>query len=707
MKDTPRYKNPALPVQERVNDLLARMTLHEKVMQLNQRPIGEDSNPNNASTWTEFDPLLGSILSFFGGIDARNAYQRVAVEQTRLGIPIIWGFDVIYGYKHIFPIPLAQASAFSPKLVQDIVANSAVEARNETGVDMVFAPMCEVCRDPRWGRVMESYGEDPWLVSRLTEASVRGVAQASPNMSACLKHFCGYSASMGGRDYHATEIPDLAMRETYLPPFEAGVKAGAKVIMSSFNTLNGIPAVRHRGLLNDILRGEWHFPGFVVADCLAVAQLQDQGFTAEAEKQATAALSAGNDMDMVSLVYLALEKAVQEGRVQEALLDTAVARILTVKFELGLFEHPYIEEPLPFPAPDLAKLALDSALKTAVLLENRHETLPVPPGLRKIALVGPAADDCSVYIGGWAVVAKATRDYTTTLRDEISAYFPGADIAYSRGCGFLAEDGDDEAIATAVQTAEQSEVIFAALGERGNMSGEYRSRANLGLPGRQLKLLEALRKTGKPLVVLLFTGRPLCLQEIADNCDALLLLWENGYRGAAAAWELVTGLAVPSGKLPMSFPRVVGQIPCHYNQRPSCRSLKANYQAEYIDLEEGPLYPFGYGLSYTTFDYSGLQIAKTVAGFRAEVTVTNTGKRPGRETVIWYLGDPEAEIVQPQWKVIGAGQVALAPGEKQAVTLDILPDRVLAYPDATGQRHLEPGRFILNASKRCQAEFWL
>ena len=477
--------------------------------------------------------------------------------------------------------------------------------------------------------------------------------------------------------------------------------------MSSFNTLNGIPAVRHRGLLNDILRDEWHFPGFVVADCLAVAQLQDQGFSAEAEKQATSALSAGNDMDMVSLVYLALEKAVQEGRVQEALLDTAVARILTVKFELGLFEHPYIEEPLPFPAPYLAKLAMDSALKTAVLLENRHETLPVPPNLRKIALVGPAADDCSVYIGGWAVVAKATRDYTTTLRDEISAYFPGADIAYSRGCGFLAEDGDDEAIAEAVQVAEQSEVIFAALGERGNMSGEYRSRANLGLPGRQQRLLEALRRTGKPLVVLLFTGRPLCLPEVVANCDALLLLWENGYRGAAAAWELVTGKATPSGKLPMSFPRAVGQIPCHYNQRPGCRSLKANYQAEYIDLDAGPLYPFGYGLSYTAFDYSGLQIAKTVAGFRAEVTVTNTGKRAGQETVIWYIGDPEAQIVQPQWKVIGAGQVALAPGERQTVTLDILPDRDLAYPDATGQRHLEPGRFILNASRRCQAEFWL
>ena len=694
------YRDPAADIRARVEDLLRRMTPHEKVMQLIQGAIGSDSNPNNPVSWKEFDPLEGSVLSFSGGVAARDAYQRHAVEGTRLGIPLIWCFDVIHGYRTIYPIPLAQACAFDPAMAEAIAAASAAEARAENGVDVLFSPMCEVCRDPRWGRVMESAGEEPFLAAEYAAAAVRGVRRASPFMSACLKHFAGYSSSEGGRDYQPSEIPALAMRESYLVPFEAGVRAGARAVMSGFNLLNGVPTVAHRGLLTDILRGEWGFSGFVVSDCRAVAQLGDQGFSSDPAEQAAAALAAGNDMDMADGVYTALEAALAAGKVPEKNVDDAVRRVLRVKFELGLFEHPYAADSVSLPD-DTAALTMESAVRSAVLLQNEHAVLPLAPGKRRIALVGPAADDASVMIGAWKGVAEWTGEYAATLRETVGEFYPEATVSFAAGCGFAGDD--DSGFAEALRCAEHADVIIAAMGEHADMSGEYRSRARIGLPGRQLELLRALRRLGKPVILLLFSGRPLCLTEVSPLCDAMLMLWHGGTAGARAAWKLVSGQVSPSGKLAMTFPRAEGQIPIYGARRRSCR----RGWRDYIDLEDGPLFPFGFGLSYTTLEYGEVTLRRHDGGFVGEVSVANTGNFPVEESVIWFISDPEASLPQPERRMIGISRLRLAPGEKATASLIIDPERDLSYPDAEGVRRLEPGKFILSASGRAECTFTL
>ena len=698
-----KFRNKQLSVGERAADLLSRMTLHEKVMQLIQRPIGTDSNPNNASTWTTFNPLFGSILNFSGTVDERNAYQKAAVENTRLGIPVIWAFDVIHGYKTMFPVPLAQAATFDLATAFAVNAASNREARKMCGTDIAFAPMCEVCRDPRWGRIVESYGEDPYTVSRFTEAAVRGIQEGNPGMLACLKHFAGYSAASGGRDYSAVEIAEIAMHECYLPPFEAGVKAGAKCVMSGFNTLNGDPAIKCRNLLEDILRGQWGFDGMVLSDCNAAKQLNDQGYSADKIKQAVASLQAGNDMDMVDMVYYSLEDAVARGEVPEADIDQAVKRILEVKFSIGLFENPYIDvQELPDYS-EMDALTLDAARKCAVLLKNENGLLPLKPAeYHKILLTGPAAYDASCLIGSWRGVAKWDAEHAALLKDTAEEYFPVGTVVYRKSVGFTGEDDDPESCAAALAAAEECDMIIAALGENGNMSGEYRSRAFIGLPGRQLQFLRELKKTGKPVLVLLTAGRPLVLPEVAENCDAMLMLWQAGKMASRAAWDIVTGKVAPSGRLPVSFPRCEGQIPCHYNQRPSAR----RQFKEYIDIPDGAFYPFGFGLSYADIGYGDLLVKENPDGdFDAEIELSNNSDIDTDEVVLWYISDPEAEVTQPAKRLIGFSREHLPGHMKRTVSFKIIPERDLSYPDAVGKRHLESGEFVLDCSGRKGVSF--
>ena len=727
---TPAYKDPRKPVAARVRDLLGRMTLEEKAAQLMQRTIGRDTNPNNVGPDHPFDPLVGSILSAYVGTPARNAFQRIAVEKTRLGIPIVWAYDVVHGWRTSFPVPLAQACSFDPSLTEAACRVAAEECHADGGIDWTFAPMVEVGHDPRWGRNVEGYGEDPFTASRFAAAAVRGYQgrrradlAKDGRIAACLKHFVGYSASEGGRDYSYTDISARALREWYLPPFEAGVRAGARTVMSSFNCIGGTPAVAHRGLLTDTLRGEWGFDGLVVSDWGGVSQLRVQRYSSDPAVQTLAALCAGNDMDMADNVYCNIPALVRAGKLPIRVVDRAVARVLRLKFELGLFERPYVpERPIEKTCrlPKYLDLAARCARACAVLLKNDKDVLPLDPKkVKRLALVGPAADDCPTLVGTWAGLCAKNHAEVPSLLDEAPRFFPNAKIDYAPGC--LPGPGrratvdfvpgcpldpdvqpDRAAIAKAVRAARAADVVVVALGEPGWFTGENKSRRDICLSPAQTALVDALAATGKPLVGLVSTGRPLAFPETAAKLDAILYLWQGGSRAAQAAWELVTGAANPSGRLAMTFPRAVGQIPVYYNRQARSRERLFDYLD--VPQENDPWLPFGHGLSYTTFEYGKVKVAVRGGRVEATVTVKNTGKREGAETVFWYLSDPEATSTQPILRVVGFEKVPLKPGESKTVRLS-LSRRDLAAMQPDGTRRFEPGAFKLSASHRVSASF--
>lgn len=688
------YRNPALPVEERLEDLLNRMTLDEKCDQLLQTTIGPDVNPNNLGDGGEFRPSIGSILSYFGGAHKRNEFQRRAVEGTRLGIPIIWGMDVIHGWRTGFPVPLAQACTWNPETVEACCRVAAKECSAE-GIDWTFAPMVDIPNDPRWGRVMESFGEDPYASGLFARASVRGYQTADPSapdaVAACLKHFAGYAASEGGRDYSYSDISARKLHEIYLPSFHAGVDEGALTLMSSFNDVTGTPAVVNRYLMTEILRDRWGFSGFVVSDWDSFRQLKAQGFTGDPEKVAIRCLSAGNDMEMVSECSKLLPELVRSGRLEEAVVDEAVRRVLRVKFKLGLFEHPYTEEqPVEATAllPEYRRLARKAAQQCAVLLKNENSLLPLDPAsIRTVALVGPVAEDAAALVGNWrGNVDPAT---VPTLADVIGEFFPQSRIITVPGCGF--ETAAEGEIASAVEAARGADVILAALGEEWNRSGENCSRADIALPAVQRNLLHGLAATGKPVVLLVSAGRPILYPELEPCANAILHLWQGGHEAARACFDLLTGECNPSGRLAMTFPRSMGQIPIYYNEHRRARPD----QGYYHDLEESPMYPFGYGLSYTSFTYSDLSINEDLT---ASVKVTNAGERRGTETVFLYLSDPEAELTQPARRLIAFRQLELAPGESRVVRFELDKMRDLAYTGPAGERIFEEGEFVLSTA---------
>jgi beta-glucosidase len=723
------YEDPSRPVAARVNDLLKRMTLDEKIGQLWQ------VNYNNNSPDRKFAGQLkrGEISSFLDSSALienpvmRNRLQHIAVEQSRLGIPVIFGHDVIHGFRTIFPIPLAQACAWEPDLFERTQTIAAREA-SASGIDWTFAPMVDLARDPRWGRIAEGFGEDPWLGALDAAASVRGFQGSNvadpDHVVACLKHFVGYGAAEGGRDYNTTEISEFTLRNFYLPQFKAGVAAGALTVMSAFNDLSGMPASGNRHTLTEILRGEWHFPGCIVSDWAAVGELVDHGVAANEADAARLALTAGVDMEMVSTTYPdTLAQQVKAVKIPVAVVDEAVRRVLTVKFERGLFDHPCVDETrcqTAFLQPDAKALAREAAAKSCVLLKNENGALPVSAETKKIALIGPFAEDASELVGPWS--SRGHADDIISLAAGIRAKLPAsALLTIVRGCSIIEPDtgkprrhlGDSSKInehptgvnevAGAVAVASAADVVVMALGEPRDWSGEDGSRSTLGLSGRQQELFDAVAATGRPVIVVLFNGRPLAVPDIQEKAAAILEAWFPGVQGGNGVADVLFGDVDPAGRLTTSFPNSVGQVPVYYNHPNTGRPGIGDYKGNYADGPIAPLYPFGFGLTYTKFDYGDIRLDAPVVklGGRlvAHLTVANTGSRSGTEVVQLYIRALAASAgPRPVRELKGFQKILLQPGESRAVTFNLSAND-LGYYDTKGNWLVEPGKYQLWLAK--------
>lgn len=700
----PVYKDPTRPVEERVEDLLARMTVEEKVWQLSQYPVGINDNDNNVIRVVKSIPAeLGAIIYLNTTAHVRNQLQRRAMEESRLGIPMIFGADVIHGFRTIYPISLAQACSWNPALVEQACAGAAREARM-SGVDWTFSPMIDVARDGRWGRVAEGYGEDPYTNAVFAVASVRGYQGddlADPHrVAACLKHYVGYGASEGGRDYVYTEISDQTLWDTYMPPYEAGVKAGAATLMSSFNNISGIPSSANRHLLTDVLKKTWNHDGFVVSDWAAIKQLVPQGFAADDREATLKAFQAGVDMDLGNNCYdTHLLELVRSGKISRQRLDDAVAGILRVKFRLGLFEHPYITETTEqerFLQPATLATAERLAEESIVLLKNENNILPLnAPG--RIAVIGPMAREKGHLLGSWP--GHGSADHVTSILEGLEKELgDNAELTYACGCDF--EGADTSGFAEAVDRARASDLVLVCLGERREWSGENASRGSLALPDIQEQLVQRLAKTGKPIVLILVNGRPLELRRLEPLSQAIVEIWQPGLRGGSALAGILSGRINPSGKLAMTFPYDTGQIPIYYNQRPSARPDQGKYQ----DIPSEPLYPFGYGLSYTTFTYgepeirSGRTSVKGNEKLLVEVAVTNTGQRDGYETVHWFISDPVCSITRPVKELRFFDKQWIPAGETRTFRFEIDPQRDLSFIDSRGNHFLESGDYYVEVN---------
>lgn len=699
------YRCAELPVEQRVGDLLRRLTLEEKCDQLHQCGIG-DTNPNNlASRHDEFRPTYGSFIlnGARGDLALRNALQRRCVEESRLGIPAIFGCDVIHGYRTIFPIPLAQACAWDPELIRAACAMAARSARAD-GVDWTFAPMVDHCVDPRWGRIAETFGESAHATSVYAVASVRGYQGeqlgAPDSIAACMKHYVGYGASEGGRDYAATMIAPQRLWNDHLPPFEAGVRAGALSVMSAFNDLNGVPTSANRETLTTILRERWGFEGLVVSDWNAVLQLIRQGFAADGAEAARRALWAGVDLNMADGLFREhLPSLVRAGAAPEAAIDEAVRRVLRVKFRLGLFERPYVEaSALTEAAPSAAQLefAREVAVRSLVLLKNEADALPLA-GAKSIALIGPLAEERAALLGSWAQQGRAdeTESIAAALQTRVAA---GVAVRVERGCHI--ESADRSGFARALAAARDSEAVVLCLGEHAAMSGENGSRSSIRLPGLQEELALAVAGVASRVVLVLVTGRPVELARIEPNVSAVLAAWQPGSAAGAAIADVLLGREAPSGRLALTWPRTTGQIPLYHHERPRAR---AGREGAYQDGETTPQFEFGHGLTYTRWRRGPLRLsaASVAAGqsLLAELEVTNVGSWPGRETVLWFMQDPVASLTRPLRELKHFETAELAPGETRVFRWQIEPERDLTFPDANGARVLEPGEFRVFAAE--------
>lgn len=704
------YRDASAPVAKRVEDLLSRMTLEEKVLQLNQYMVGKNDNVNNiGETVGKIPAELGSVIYIQDDAAMRNAVQRHVMENSRLGIPMIFGYDVIHGFRTVFPIPLAQAASWNPSAVERSCSVAAAEC-NASGVDWTFSPMVDVARDGRWGRISEGYGEDPYAASVYCEAAVRGYQgddlSARGTVAACLKHYVGYGASEAGRDYVPTEISRQSLWDTYLPPFEAGVKAGAATLMSAFNLINGVPATSNGYTLTEVLKKRWGHEGFVVSDWDAVKQIINQGVAPDGKEAARLAFNAGVEMDMVDDLYRKyLPELVEEGQVSMELIDESVRRVLKVKFDLGLFENPYIVETPESERlllPEYLELAEDVAQETMVLLKNDGGLLPLCPDGGKVAVVGPLAADSAPLIGNWSGrgrVEEATHIYDALVKE----YGDRVQFTYSRGCDF---EGEDESLfAEAVEAASDADAVIVCLGEKRNWSGENCSRSSIALPPLQENLLAAVRAVGKPVIVLLSSGRPLDLSRIEPMADAMLEIWQPGTMGGYAVAGILSGRYNPSGKLPVTFPYSTGQIPIYYNRRNSGRR---GTQGIYKDITSDPMYEFAYGLSYSRFDYSDVTLSMDSIALQdcldnhgetprimAEVTVTNASDVDGMETVHWFINDPYCSIARPVKELKFFEKAMIKAGDSHTFRFEIDPVRDLGFVDCDGNRFVEPGDYYV------------
>lgn len=693
----PLYKRADAPVEKRVQDLLKRMTLEEKILQLSQGLLGGNDNANNImpdDASMTVSPMIGSVIYTSTGPQQRNALQKRAMEETRLGIPVVFGYDVIHGYRTIYPVPLACACTWNPELVRRCCSVAASESR-ASGVDWTFSPMIDIARDPRWGRVVEGYGEDPYTTSVFAAAAVKGYQGDNPaapdKVAACLKHFVGYGASEAGRDYVYTEISDQTLWDTYLPPYEAGVKAGAMTVMSAFNNISGIPATANRYTLTDILRRMWGFKGLVVSDWDAVFQLIHQNHASDKADAALKALSAGVDLDMTDNVYQdTLEQLVKEKRLSEDVIDEAVRRVLRVKFELGLFENPFTPDtPAALLTPESVKTAESAAEESMVLLKNEGGILPLK-NVGEIALIGPLVTDDFNLMGPWTAHGQSSD--VKGLLEAFKEEFGGkAELTYARGCEYSGTT-DRSGFTEAIAAAQKADVIIACLGEYNNWTGENASRASIQLPPIQRELLEALDATGKPVVLLLVNGRPLDLSQAIEHADAVLEMWQPGIAGSRPAAGIVSGRINPSGKLAITFPFTIGQIPIYYNRRSPARDPNQGY---YQDYPVEPLFPFGSGLSYSSFDYGNIVLSADRVdkdgALEASVTVKNTSERDGMETVHWYIQDPVCSVSRPVKELKHFEKAMIKAGETRTFTFDINVKRDFSFVDRHGSKILEKG----------------
>ncbi|UPZ17299.1 beta-glucosidase BglX [Flavobacterium humidisoli] len=699
-------------IDQKVNDLLKKMTIEEKIGQLNQYTGDNQAtgpitiNPNKQNEIKQ--GLIGSMLNVIGTKYTRG-YQELAM-QSRLKIPLLFGQDVIHGYKMTFPLPLAEAASWDLAAIELGARVAATEAA-ASGIHWTFAPMVDIGRDPRWGRVMEGAGEDTYLGSKIAYARVKGFQGNKlgdlNSVMACVKHFAAYGAGVGGRDYNSVDMSERMLWETYLPPFKAALDAGAATFMNSFNDINGIPATGNAHLQRDILKEKWNFQGFVVSDWGSIGEMVAHGYSKDLKEAAYSAITAGSDMDMESNAYRKhLAELVKEGRVSIDLIDDAVKRILRKKFELGLFDDPYrySDEKRAEKAlnnPEHRKAAREMAEKSIVLLKNENQTLPISKNAKTIAFIGPMVKEYKENMGFWSVELPEV-DYNKWIVSQWDGLQnkvgKNTKLLYAKGCEI--EGTNKDGFAEAVETAKQADVVILSIGERRDMSGEAKSRSDLHLPGVQEDLVKAVMATGKPVVVLINAGRPLVFNWTADNVPAILYTWWLGTEAGNAIANVLFGDYNPSGKLPMTFPREVGQIPIYYNHfstgRPAKDENATNYVSAYIDLKNSPKYPFGYGLSYTTFDYSGLKLSSTKIKSNETIKVSfqlkNTGKVAGEEVAQLYLKDKFGSVVRPVLELRDFQKVKLNAGESKTIEFTIDKEKLSFYNDKV-EWVAEPGDF--------------
>jgi beta-glucosidase len=707
-----RSLDRAADVEGRIDALVARMTLEEKLGQLQQLDGGAEGNYRSEHLELARNGRLGSTLNVRGATRV-NELQRAAVEQSRLKIPLIFGFDVIHGYRTIFPIPLGEAASWDPAAVERAASIAAAEAR-AAGVHWTFAPMVDIARDARWGRIAEGAGEDPYLGSVMARARVRGFQgddYGRPDrVVACAKHWVAYGAAEGGRDYNTTDVSEHTLRSVYFPPFRAAVEAGAGSVMSAFNDLNGVPTSANPFTLTQVLRTEWGFDGMVVSDYTSVTELIHHGLAADEADAARHALSAGVDMEMVSRSYAThVPRLVEEGRLPTAVVDEAVRRVLRIKLRAGLFEAPYadaVRERATLLKPEFRAAAREIAARSMVLLKNDRGVLPLAPSIGRLALIGTLAGDRAEMMGNWTGDGRA-EDVVTLLAGIKAAVSPSTEVTYAKGVSVdlkvladpAAYDASDRAgIEEAVRVAGAAEAVVLVLGETGGMSGEASSRATLDLPGRQLELAQRVIGTGRPTAVVLLNGRPLTIPWLADHASAILEAWFPGTEAGNAVADVLFGKVNPGGKLPVTFPRTVGQVPIYYNHKNTGRppDEKNKYTSKYLDAPWRPLYPFGHGLSYTEFTLSGLRLSQATirpdGRVEVAVDVKNVGRRSGDEVVQLYVRDVVASVTRPVQELKGFQRVTLGPGERRTLRF-ALGSEHLGFLDREMKWVVEPGLF--------------
>lgn len=708
-------------VEEKIDKLILQMTLQEKVGQMNQL-TGMKLSKNMKDAVRS--GTVGTILNELD-VNIINELQRIAVEESRLHIPLIIARDVIHGFKTIFPIPLGQAASWNPQVAEDGARVAALES-SATGIRWTFAPMIDISRDPRWGRIAESCGEDPYLTSVMGVAMIKGFQgddlSQPGSIAACAKHFAAYGASESGKDYNTTWVPELLLREVYLPPFEAAAKSGAATFMCSFNDINGIPSSGNEYLNYQILRKEWGYDGVLVSDWGSIQQMITHGFCTDLKDAAMKAANAAVDIDMMGYAYSKhLEGLVKDNQVREELVDKAVRNILRLKFRLGLFDNPYTEvrKDMPYYTAGALEKAKNAAIEGTVLLKN-NGVLPLVNTIKKVAVIGPLSDSPVDQIGTWCFDAEPEH-CITPLAAIRETYGEKIEVLAEKGLAY-SRDKDGNGIKKAIEVARQADVILAFVGEEAILSGEARCRADISLPGIQTELIRALKETGKPVVMIVMSGRPLTISEEVDLSDAVLLAFHGGTMAGPALADLIWGEAIPSGKLPVTIPRMVGQVPIYYAHKKTGRpannitlindievgakQTSIGFTSYHLDAGDTPLFPFGYGLSYTSFNYGHVTLSSVQMSMDdtliVSCNITNTGKYDASEVVQLYIRDKVASLIRPVRELKGFEKVFIKAGETQTVTFQVTTSD-LAYWNGKLEKKAEAGEFTVWISKDSQS----